>query len=165
MRKASPFFLAGHVSMMLEYVCNVIEEEGPFQGIIGISEGAMAAATFLIDYLEMCRKTGSPRMFKWGVFFIGGPPVKLDGKGWILSDESDLRITIPTCHVIGRKDPLALMSGSLWNVCDPKSRVFLTHERGHIIPHEPILMAGVAGFVRAHESPVVPESFKVENTY
>jgi hypothetical protein len=65
MRKASSD-LSGDVNMMLEYVRNVIEEDGPFQGIIGASEGAMAAATFLIDHLKICRKLGSPSMLKRG---------------------------------------------------------------------------------------------------
>jgi len=38
-------------------------------------------------------------MFKCALFFAGWPPLNPDFDGMVLADESDLTITIPTCHI------------------------------------------------------------------
>ena len=134
--------------LMLEYVRNIIEEEGPFHGIIGASEGGSAAATVLFDQLGLARKHGQPCTIQCGIFFVSTPPLKGDGKGCFLSDETDQRITIPTCHIYSEQDILCWMAKALQNLCQEDGRTIVLHEGGHTIPHTEELMMDVAKFVR-----------------
>lgn len=151
MRKASSTYHLKNpdaVGLMLDYIRNVIEEEGPFQGVVGTSAGATAAATVLMDELQRSSEDGHRTAMRCGIFFVAIPAYRADGKGWILSDETGQRITVPTCHIYSEKDPLVLTSKALWNTCEPSSRTLILHDKGHIIPHEKELMAEVAKFVR-----------------
>lgn len=136
------------VALTLDYVRNIIEEDGPFDGVIGGSEGAGAAATVLVDCLRMSEKAGTPSAMKCGIFFVGAPPLEPNRPGWLLSDETDERITVATCHVLSEQDPLILPARALYNLCEPSVRRQILHERGHIIPHDRELMTKVAKFVR-----------------
>ena len=137
-------------TLMLDYTRNIIEEEGPFHGVIGSSEGGSAAATVLFDQLELAREAGVPATMKCGIFFVSSPALRADGKGCLLSDdESDpRRITVPTCHVFSDQDPLAWMAYCLSNSCQDEGKVHILHDKGHSIPHTEGLMVDVANFAR-----------------
>jgi len=83
----------------IDYLYRIMEDEGPFDGIIGYSEGATMAATLLLHEQRRYETTGIPPMFKCALFFAGWPPMNPDLDAIVLADESDLTITIPTCHV------------------------------------------------------------------
>lgn len=83
----------------LEYLYRIMEEEGPFDGIIGYSEGATVAATLILHEQRRFEIDGTPPMFKCALFFAGWPPMSPDLDTIVLADESDLTITIPTCHI------------------------------------------------------------------
>ena len=96
--------------------------------------------------------------------------MRVDGKGWILSDEDygdgseesielnsnneddnenkRAMITVPTCHIFSEKDPLCWMSYSLSNTCQEDGKMHILHEEGHTIPHSEALMNEVAEFAR-----------------
>ena len=57
-------------TLMLNYVRNTIEEEGPFYGVNGASEGGSAATTVLLDQLELARSAGVPATMKCGIFSL-----------------------------------------------------------------------------------------------
>ena len=83
----------------LKYLVKIMEERGPFEGIIGYSEGATVAATLLLHEQRRLKKKGIEPMFKYAIFFAGWPPVDPDSHAMILSDESEAMIEIPTCHI------------------------------------------------------------------
>jgi hypothetical protein len=83
----------------LKYLVKIMEERGPFDGIIGYSEGATVAATLLLHEQRRFKKRGIVPMFKYAIFFAGWPPVDPDTHAMVLSDESDLTIEVPTCHI------------------------------------------------------------------
>jgi len=83
----------------LKYLVKIMEERGPFDGIIGYSEGATVAATLLLHEQRRFKKRGIKPMFKYAIFFAGWPPLDPDTHAMILSDESDLMIEVPTCHI------------------------------------------------------------------
>jgi hypothetical protein len=83
----------------MEYLYGIMERDGPFEGIIGYSEGATVAATLLLHEQRRFEVEGKEPMFKMGVFFAGWPPMNPDLDAIVLADESDLTITIPTCHI------------------------------------------------------------------
>jgi hypothetical protein len=83
----------------LKYLYGIMESEGPFDGVVGYSEGATIAATLLLHEQMLQEEHGRIPMFKCALFFGGWPPVKPTLDGLVLSDESDLMIDIPTCHI------------------------------------------------------------------
>lgn len=83
----------------INYLYGIMERDGPFDGIIGYSEGATVAATLLLHEQRRFETQGIPTMFKCALFFAGWPPMSPDLDSIVLADESDLTITIPTCHI------------------------------------------------------------------
>lgn len=91
--------LAATAAQALEYLRGIVNEHGPFEGIIGYSEGALVAATLVMKEQEMREKGDYNNTFKLGIFFGGWPPLKPDLTGIMLADETELEIPIATCHV------------------------------------------------------------------
>jgi Serine hydrolase (FSH1) len=87
------------VQEALDYLYAIMEEEGPFDGIIGYSEGATVAATLILHEQRRFEIEGREPMFKCALFFAGWPPMDPELNRIVLADESDLMITIPTCHI------------------------------------------------------------------
>jgi hypothetical protein len=83
----------------LDYLYRIMEKEGPFDGIIGYSEGATVAATLILHEQRRFEIHDIQPMFKCALFFAGWPPMSPDLDSMVLADESDLMITIPTCHI------------------------------------------------------------------
>ena len=83
----------------LNYLYDIMEKEGPFDGIMGYSEGATIAGTLILH--EQMRKEleGREPMFKCALFFGGWPPMTPTLDKVMLSDDSDLMIEIPTTHI------------------------------------------------------------------
>ncbi|PBP24040.1 putative EF-hand calcium-binding domain protein [Diplocarpon rosae] len=83
----------------MDYLYDIMEREGPFDGIIGYSEGATVAATLLLHEQRRYEREGRLPMMKCALFFAGWPPMTPELDGIVLADETDLTITIPTCHI------------------------------------------------------------------
>ena len=75
---------------------------------------------------------------KCAVFFGGWPPSKLvEGEARILlADECDEVLDIPTCHVVGCKDPWLDGSIALYNMCDEDMAILFDHGKGHTVPRD-----------------------------
>lgn len=91
--------LAVTAGQALDYLQGIIKEHGPFDGIIGYSEGALVAGTLIMKEQELREKGDYSNTFKLAMFFGGWPPLKPDLKGMMLADETDLQIPVATCHV------------------------------------------------------------------
>jgi hypothetical protein len=83
----------------LDYLYQIMEEDGPFDGIIGYSEGATVAATLILHEQRRLAIEGREPMFKFAMFFAGWPPMSPELNSIVLADETDLTITIPTLHI------------------------------------------------------------------
>lgn len=145
-------------SVTLEYLQNIIEDEGPFHGVIGVSEGGCAAATMLLDHLQRSRDANKAATMMCGVFFVSTPALQMDGTGYVLSDDTDERISVPTCHIFSESDPLAWMARCLMNTCQEDGKEMILHDKGHVIPHTKELMVGVANFIRRVKAAAAPDT-------
>ncbi|TVY56891.1 Esterase FUS5 [Lachnellula cervina] len=145
---------ASSAQKAIDYLYRIMKDEGPFEGIIGYSEGATMAATLLLHEQWRYQTMGIPTMFKCALFFAGWPPMNPDLDAIVLADESDLTITIPTCHVsefklardaifelcvltirlVGSLDPYLAGSLALYNVCDMDTAYLFDHAKGHTLP-------------------------------
>lgn len=124
------------IQQVLHRIYCIMDEEGPFNGILGYSEGATVVATFLVDYLPRVAKNEHKPDLKCAVFISGGPPFTADGKDVILADENGQVIDIPTCHIIGWNDTVVDGSIALYHLCDEDMATIVDHGKGHMVPHD-----------------------------
>lgn len=85
---------------VVQYLYDTLEENPDIGGIIGYSEGASIAATFILDEQRRLEETGRERRIKCAMFITGWPPID-PKKGIILADQDDDLIDVPTLHVVG----------------------------------------------------------------
>jgi predicted esterase len=84
--------------------------EGPFDGVIGYSQGASLAATYLIRFSQL--PPSAPLPFKCAIFFSGGRPFdpRALGKGNLVLIDPEQQVTpllsLPTASIWGRNDPI-----------------------------------------------------------
>lgn len=110
------------------YVERVIREQGPFDGLMGFSQGAVVAATMAA-------------MQRVGMTLRGAPPLRFvcvfgaahSRHPRHLEAFQQGRVEIPTCHIIGHKDFIKEHSVNLVRQFD--SPIVICHPRGHVIPN------------------------------
>lgn len=118
-----------------EYLEEILEEEGPFEGILGFSQGAEVAASLLLFQ-------GQNVKFKFAVFIGGTQPYDVSalasGKDSkpvrMRPDTHSARIDIPTAHVIGRSDVYREFSKAFLGLCNPREVKVYDHKGAHIVP-------------------------------
>lgn len=118
-----------------EYLTEIVEEEGPFEGILGFSQGAEVAASLLFYQ-------GQDVTFKFAVFIGGTQPYDVcalaSGKDSkpvkMRADTHSARIEIPTAHVIGRSDAYREFSKAFLGMCNPREVKVYDHKGAHVVP-------------------------------
>lgn len=110
--------------------------EGPFDIVMGFSQGATVAASLIVH--EVLNDSSSSS-FKGAIFFCGSPPfvaTNPDDTFRKLSTKTDGEvIPIPTAHIIGQSDDLFSEAVELKELCAKGLRSELVHHGGHEIPH------------------------------
>ncbi|KAI9892062.1 MAG: hypothetical protein M1814_001768 [Vezdaea aestivalis] len=135
-----------------------IAQTGPYDGVLGFSQGAALAAQLILH------KPESPP-FRCAVFLCGAQPCDDSllnplGSGtapslrWLDPREEGQMLHIPSLHVMGLYDPDNLRSRALAALCSDKSgeRKIIEFEGGHEVPRAPKevadqLVAGVRWLV------------------
>ena len=136
------------VGVTLDYLYNVMEDEGPFDGVIGISEGASVAATLLIEDIQACKAKQTRSRFRCGIFYIGAPAWWADGsKAW-LAEEHGQVIDLPTCHVMGMNDVFKEGAEALLKICNSDKALVIADPGGHRIPQDYETNKRMADWVR-----------------
>ncbi|KAL9088428.1 MAG: hypothetical protein Q9165_006152 [Trypethelium subeluteriae] len=119
-----------------------IEEEGPFEGVIGFSSGAILAACVLIHQVQKnAQRTVEKPLFQCAVFFCTGYPedpadIESDNdSGTLRVEKYGELIQIPTAHIWGVRDSLhPSASLALFRLCRSSVRQSCLHSGGHEIP-------------------------------
>lgn len=156
----------------LRTVANLMKEEGPFDGVIGFSQGA--ALTFTVaSLLENGRKevfnsvaaqgsaanfpesflpenTGNQPPLKFAIAYSG---FKLADERWRALFDKSLPVTTPVLHVLGTLDALVTeaMSKGMIEACagDPeKEGRVVYHPGGHFVPSQKTYLEVAVGFIR-----------------
>jgi predicted esterase len=112
-----------------------MEREGPFDAVMGFSQGA-ALAYSLLDHHVHTKGPDAPPLFKAAVFICAGIPYELDGKGPVSLPEGEYRVRIPTAHIVGRQDPLYEQGMKLFRLCEPGKAEVYDHGGKHMIPFD-----------------------------
>ena len=118
---------------------------GPFDGVLGFSEGASVAASLILR--QFAEKRTSP--FKFAIFICAVPPFRWDCKGIMSADQITERIDIPTAHIVGSKDLLHQGNRILYNLCHQPSASIFDHHGGHTIPWDLKSTQGITKEIRA----------------
>jgi len=107
----------------LDYVQDYVIKEGPFEGLLGFSQGACLASVLLgLQQLEKFEST-----FKFGIL-VGGFKSRFDGH----SEAFCRKISVPSLHIRGKQDPLVSQGRDLASsFVDP---IVIEHEGGHVMP-------------------------------
>ncbi|KAK4163726.1 serine hydrolase FSH [Cladorrhinum sp. PSN259] len=128
------------VTRAVDQLLREIDEDPDIAGILGYSEGAMTAATVLLEEGKRAKREGKERRLKCAIFMGGWPPFsrkdEKSGYDIILCDETDEVIDVPTLHVIGCHDPYMLASKALFNICDEETSEMFDHGKGHSVPRD-----------------------------
>lgn len=126
----------------------MLDREGDLAGVIGYSEGARLAGSLVLEEELRQRKTGRTPRIKCAVFLAGWQAVSPALGGEVFADETEMRINIPTCHVVGSSDPFVYASLCLYNLCDQDCADLFDHGAGHVLPREKKVVMELADVVR-----------------
>lgn len=138
----------GAIVEAIATLSQVLETEGPFDGVLGFSEGSGLAATLLADHITKRRAAGKDSVLKLGIFWGGVPPFLADGKRLYLPHTDGQIFGVRTIHVIGAMDPFLEAAMLLYNLCDPDRAVLFDHGKGHQIVWEPKIVKSLVEEIR-----------------
>jgi Serine hydrolase (FSH1) len=120
------------IGQSVRYLKNTIDQDGPFDGVIGYCEGASFGAAVIFD----CITDDLPNPFKCALFYSRYAPYCLNGSKFILADEVGRVFHFPTCHVIGSDDPMVDGCTTLLNLCDTAQATVVEGGAGHLMPQD-----------------------------
>ncbi|KAH9987035.1 serine hydrolase FSH [Xylariaceae sp. FL0662B] len=114
--------------------------EGPFDGVLAFSQGALLAATYIAwKTRQNPRPNPIIQTFKCAIFFSAfgmyDPDLLLQGQIRLLDSSVNKEVIhIPTAHIWGRDDFVSTKASSVSDMCEPNTRHIFIHEGGHEIP-------------------------------
>jgi hypothetical protein len=121
----------GHYSLDAAFVAisKLIETEGPFDGVLGFSQGAGLAGV-LCQHIHKLHPSQPELSF--AVFYSGFKITRPEHQHFYAS-----KITTPTLHIVGSLDTVVSEERSIWlyEVCEPSQRVLISHPGGHFVPN------------------------------
>lgn len=124
------------VAAAYDFIYSVIEEEGPFDGILGFSHGATLAFSFLIQHADKYPLDPPFALFRCAVFIAGLAPIGDDGKRLRFSEKQGPLLKLPTVHIAGKDDAMFQESLNLYRLCEEETATFVCHTKGHLIPRD-----------------------------
>ncbi|KAI4862563.1 serine hydrolase FSH [Hypoxylon rubiginosum] len=138
---------------LCDSMIELVESQGPFDGLMGFSEGGTVAAMMLVEDA----RHGSFGGLKCAVFFCAAPPFNPDlartGAIKYADPNTDgVLLTIPTAHIWSQTagvDEIKVHQ-ALSRLCDEKVREIFLHDLGHDVPGSKS-ENGLAGSLRAIE--------------
>ncbi|KAH8431554.1 uncharacterized protein LDX57_009216 [Aspergillus melleus] len=117
----------------MDHVLQIIEKKGPFDAVMGFSQGAALAFSMLVEHA----KTHPTPLFKAAVFICAAPPFESSGQEVIsLQPGEKYALSIPTANIVGKQDYLYESSMQLYSLCDPAKAEFYDHGSRHMIPFD-----------------------------
>jgi predicted esterase len=134
----------------IEYIIDYINQNGPFHGLLGFSQGAIVCATML---LKIPNWPLIPNCIRF-VILVGGPPIN-DETIKPMLETLDGQDQLPTLHVSGINDSLITseMSQILYKYFNPKLAEFYLHKGGHYCPNDSDFRQKLKDFIQRSNHP------------
>ncbi|KAE8441695.1 hypothetical protein EG329_004568 [Mollisiaceae sp. DMI_Dod_QoI] len=131
----------------IDFVREIVEEDGPYACVIGFSQGASVAAAYIAQQQQSGSFEDEP--FKVAVFLCAAliPPQIATDDELVNTIGSLGPIDISTVHVIGRKDPCAPQSLELVKSCTQNTAQVLLNDGSHDIPRDAIMTKNIAASI------------------
>ena len=125
----------------LDFVQETIDEEGPFDGVIGFSQGATLALALLLRHSTDHPLDPPYAIFKFAIFFscVG---IREDQNHW------DSKLGIPSLHVFDEADSISAKSTIAKELCEPGSAKLVVHQRGHDIPRDNVSVNAILAAIQ-----------------
>ncbi len=139
----------------IEDLAAYVSAEGPFDGVMGFSQGAALAAMLLA-------RDSPPEHFRFAIFLCAGLPFceasLRQGVLRHLDPKVDKEvIRVPTAHIVGSKDDALQASLTMKDLCVARGRGLFDHRAGHEVPVSP---QGITGdMARCAEEVIVRAMF------
>ncbi|KAJ5946061.1 hypothetical protein N7454_002900 [Penicillium verhagenii] len=122
------------VAEAIEHTNRIIAEQGPFDAVLGFSQGAALAAAMIIHHAKS--KPSAPPLFRVAVFLCGGAPWEETGLMLVKAEPDTFPINIFTANVVGKLDSIYESSMELYKLCEPSKAGFYDHGSKHMVPFD-----------------------------
>jgi hypothetical protein len=142
------------IAAAFDLIDGILENEGPFDGVLGFLHGTTLAAAFLLHHTATRPQDPPWAPFRCAVFIAGLAPFEEDGSR-MRADERGAVFKLPSVHVAGREDEIFEESLNLYRLCERDRAVLVVHEKGHLIPRETEDLTAMARSIRGLESKIV----------
>ncbi len=131
-----------------ELILTAIEEEGPFDGVMGFSQGAALAASILI-HQALTRPLEPPyKVFRCAIFMCASLPWDYTGTVRLEPADVGTPIRIPTTHIVGCKDFFYQEGLRLYSMCEKDNAMLYDHRGSHMIPTDKKTTLAMAEAIR-----------------
>jgi predicted esterase len=130
----------------LDTIRSAFVREGPFDGVLGFSQGAALAALLVGLRPRGGRVDTEPQSLDFGFAVMIGGFVTADGELARLYGERS-NYDLPSVHIIGRSDNAVPRDASLELASKFNDPLILEHDGGHMIPNAPPIRQGVRAFL------------------
>ncbi|KAJ5305804.1 hypothetical protein N7508_004819 [Penicillium antarcticum] len=125
---------ASTIQEAYDHTMQFITEQGPFDAVMGFSQGAALAASLIINHSKK-NPTSAP-LFRAAVFICGAAPWDSAGMEHILPRPDTYPIKIPTANIVGKLDSLYGEGVRLFELCEPANAAFFDHGSKHMVPFD-----------------------------
>lgn len=135
----------------LDYLHDYVVQNGPFEGLVGFSQGAGLAGYLLTNFNGILNL--SPEQQPPLKFFISFSGFKFEPKRFQKSYIK--KVSVPSLHVQGELDTVVTeaRSGALFDCFEENSRALLKHPGGHFVPNSKPFVMQVCGWIQSVMSP------------
>ncbi|KAJ5887510.1 hypothetical protein N7495_007551 [Penicillium taxi] len=129
-----PILPGSQLTEAFDHTNHLIAEQGPFDAVLGFSQGAALAASLIAHHNEL--HPGAAPLFRVAVFLCGANPWATSGLERMSRVNGAYPITIPTAHVVGALDHVYPQSMQLYALCEPAKAAFYDHGSKHMVPFD-----------------------------
>jgi predicted esterase len=133
-----------------EYIIDYINQNGPFDGLLGFSQGAIVCVAMLLKIptwplLSNCIKF---------VILVGCPPIN-DPTIKPILETFNQQDQLPTLHISGQNDTLITseMSEIIFKYFNPSLAEFYLHKGGHYCPNDSDFRQKLKDFIQSTNHP------------
>lgn len=128
-------FDMAQVRAAYDFVYGVIRDHGPFDGVLGFSQGSVLSVALMLHHAELHPEAAPNALFRFAILFSIPHLPDVDADGTPLSFG---KIRVPSLHVCGEADEdwFEHSKETFEKNCEEGSARMIIHEGGHLIPKD-----------------------------